>query len=128
MSEPNGHREHLEQRAAEVRARLEQRLELIDERRHHLAAVARSAARPPLSWLLLAAAGIAATLFVVHRVRSGRARAPRYSNGVRPEKGVLRQGLERAATSLVAVAAQRLGRQGLDRLLAEPAGGPSQPR
>ena len=34
MSEANGHREQLEQRANEVRSKLERRLKLIDERGH----------------------------------------------------------------------------------------------
>lgn len=122
MSERNGRRELLEHRAEEVRARLAQRLSLIDERRHRFADVARAATRPPLSFVLLAAAGIAATLFIVQRMRARRTRSRDLSQllrGPAREKSFLVQGLERAATSLVAGAAQRIGRRGLDRLLAE---------
>jgi len=129
MSEANGHREHLEQRAAEVRSRLGQRLRVIDERRHQVAEIARAATRPPASVVLLAAAGAVATLFLVRRLRARQAHPPLLSYLLPPapvpEKSLLRQGLERVATSLVVVAAQRLGKRGLDQLLAEP---PAEPR
>jgi hypothetical protein len=124
MSEANGHREHLEHRAAEVRSRLERRLDLIGERGHRVAEVARAATRPPASFLLLAAAGAAATLFIVTRARARRRPSQRLSHWLAPaparEKSFLVQGLEKAAMSLVSVTVQRLGRRGLDQLLAEP--------
>jgi hypothetical protein len=135
MSEPNGHREHLEQRAAEVRSRLEQRLHTLDERGEHVVEVARAATRPPASIVILAAAGIAATWFIVKRVRARR--APRLSLAdlfvpaqPPPQKSLIVQGLEKTAASLLTVAVQRLGRRGLDQLLAEPSSEPSpeQPR
>jgi hypothetical protein len=124
MSEVNGHREHLEQRANEVRAKLEQRLGMIDERRHRVADAARAAARPPTSIILFAAAGAAVALFLMQRVRARRARAQRLMRLLQPaappEKSLFVQSMQKAATSLAVVAVQRLGRRGLDRWLAEP--------
>jgi hypothetical protein len=125
MSEANGQREHLEDRAAEVRSRLERRLDVIDERRHRVAEIARSVTRPPTSIVLLAAAGAAFTLFFLLRAR--RRRAPSFSQWFAPatpvqrERSALVQGLGKAAASLAVVAVQRLGKRGLDQLLAEPA-------
>jgi hypothetical protein len=129
MSEANGHREHLEQRAAEVRSRLEQRLHALDERGEHVVEMARAVTRPPASVLILAAAGIAATWFIVKRVRARRAPRLRLADlflpaAPPPQKSLIVQGLEKTAASLLTVAVQRLGRRGLDQLLAEPSGEP----
>jgi hypothetical protein len=125
MSETNGHREHLEQRATEVRSRLEQSLHALDERGEQVVDLARAATRPPASVVILAAAGIAAAWFIVKRVRARR--APRLSLAdlflpatPPPQKSLIVQGLEKTAASLLTVAVQRLGRRGLDTLLAEP--------
>ena len=135
MSEPNGHREQLEQRAAEVRSRLEQRLHALDERGEHVVDVARAAMRPPASIAILAVAGIAATWFIVRRVRARRAPKLRLSDLFQPaapppQKSLILHGLESAAASLVTVAVKRLGQRGLDQLLAEPGHEPlpEQPR
>jgi len=139
MSEVNGHREHLEQRANEVRAKLEHRLRLIDERRHHVADVARVATRPPVSILLLGAAGVAAAIFVVRRIRARREPTPlalfaqllqllQPAPPPPPEKSRLGQGMKRAATSLALVAVERIGRQGLDHWLGEPSAPPGSSR
>ena len=130
MSETNGHREQLEHRAAEVRSRLEQRLHALDERREQVVEIARAAARPPASIAILAVAGIAATWFIVRRVRAHRAPKLRLSDLFQPaapppRKSLILQGLESAAASLVTVAVKRLGQRGLDQLLATPAGDPS---
>jgi hypothetical protein len=131
-SEVNGHREHLENRAAEVRARLEKKLSLIEERRHHVADVVRSALRPPASVIILGAVGVVASLFFL-RSRARRARAAPLSSLLLQllpppplrEKSFLVQGLERAAASFVIGAVQRIGKRSLDQLLAEA---PPEPR
>jgi uncharacterized protein (DUF934 family) len=109
-----------------VRAKLERRLSLIDERRHRVADVARAVARPPTSIFLFAAAGALAALFLVHKARARRSRAQRFARLLQPatppEKSVFVQSLQKAATSLALVAVQRLGRRGLDHWLAEPSG------
>src|SRR5690348_7609559 len=124
MSEPNGHREQLEQRAAEVRSRLEQRLHALDERGEQAVDLARAATRPPASIAILAVAGLAATWFIVRRVRARRAPKLRLSDLFQPaapprQKSMILHGLESAAASLVTVAVKRLGQRGLDQLLAE---------
>lgn len=126
MSEPNGHREQLEQRAAEVRSRLEQRLHALDERGEQVVELARAATRPPASIAILAVAGIAATWFIVRRVRARRAPKLRLSDLFQPaapppQRSLILQGLESAAASLVTVAVKRLGQRGLDQFFAEPA-------
>jgi hypothetical protein len=133
MTETNGHREHLEQRAAEVRSRLEQRLHALDERGEQVVEMARAATRPPVSIALLAVAGAAATWFIVRRVRARRAPKLRLSDLFQPatpprQKSMILQGLESAAASLVTVAVKRLGQRGLDQFLAEPEPPPEQPR
>jgi hypothetical protein len=132
MSETNGHREQLEQRANEVRAKLEQRLHVIDERGHRLANVARAAARPPVSIVLCAVAGAAAALFIIHKVRARPSFAERLARLLQPalppperKKSLLMNGVQEAATSLAVVAAQRAGKRGLDRWLAEQGSAPT---
>jgi hypothetical protein len=130
MSEANGHREHLEQRAEQVRAKLERRLKLIDERRHRVADVARAATRPPTSFVLLAAAGAAAAVFIIARIRARRSPLERIARLLQPavpppEKSLFVQSIQKAATSLAVVAVQRVGRRGLDRWLAESPDSPT---
>lgn len=125
MSEPNGHREQLEQRAADVRSRLEQRLHALDERGEQAVELARAATRPPASIAILAVAGIAATWFIVRRVRARRAPKLRLGDLFQPaapppQRSLILHGLESAAASLLTVAVKRLGQRGLDQLLAEP--------
>lgn len=128
MSETNGHREQLEQRADELRAKLEQRVQLIELRRHRLADVARAAVRPPTAILLFAVAGAAAALFLIHHVRSRRVRpslAERLVLLLQPaalpeQPGMLTQSVKKAATSLAVTAVKRIGTRGLERWLAEP--------
>jgi len=125
MSEANGHREHLEQRAEEVRSKLERSLRLIDERRHRVAQVARSATRRPASLVLFALAGAAAVVFIAQRVRRRRSTGERLLRLLEQppapaEKSQLVQNVQKAATSLAVVAVQRLGRRALDRWLTEP--------
>lgn len=125
MSEANGRLEHLEQQAEQVRSKLERRVKLLDERRHRVVDVARSAARQPLSIALLAAAGMAAAIFIVQRVRARRTPTERFvrllESATPREKSVFAQSVQKAATSLAVLAVQRAGKRGLDRWLAEPA-------
>lgn len=124
MSETNGHREQLEQRANEVRAKLERRLHLIDARGHRLSNVVRAATRPPTSIVLLAVAGAAAAVFLIHRARARHSFTERLTRLLQPpappEKKGLMHSVQEAATSLAVVAAQRVGKRSLDRWLAEP--------
>lgn len=125
-------REQLEHRAAEVRRRLEQRLDVIDDRRQQLTAVARAAIHPPVSVLLIAAAGAVTTALVVRGVRRRRSRqnwAALLSPAQEPAReSLLANAFKKAALSLIAVAVQRLGKRGLDLILAEgPAATPPVP-
>jgi len=119
MSEANGHREQLEQRANEVRAKLERRLNLIDERRHRVVDLARAATRPPTSIVLLAAAGAVAALFLFQRVRARRSPVERLLRLLertnQPEASPLVQNIKKATSSLAVLAVQRAGKRGLDR-------------
>jgi hypothetical protein len=125
-------REELEHRAAEVRRRLEQRLNVIDDRREQLTAVARAAIKPPVSVVLIAAAGAVTTALVVRGIRRRRNRqswAALLSPAQEPAReSLLANAFKKAAMSLIAVAVQRLGTRGLDLLLAEgPAAAPPVP-
>jgi hypothetical protein len=118
-------REQLEHRAAEVRRRLEQRLDVIDDRRQQLTAIARAAIRPPVSVVLIAAAGAVTTALVVRGIRRRRSREQSWAALLAPaqeparEGGLFANAFKKAALSLIAVAVQRLGTRGLDLLLAE---------
>jgi len=129
MSEANGHREHLEHRAEEVRSKLERSLRLIDERRHRVVEVARSARQRPASFVLFALAGAAAVVFIVQRVRARRSTAERFLRLLEApapvEKSPLVQNVQKAVTSLAVLGVQRLGRRALDRWLTEPGGAES---
>lgn len=122
MNDSDEPRRLLELRAAEVRGRLEDRIDQLNQRGHRVVATARAAVRPPTTVILAAAVGLAAVLLVAQRLRARRreqsalARLGRLLEPQRPsEKGFVVRGLERAGTSLVALGAQRLARQGLDR-------------
>jgi hypothetical protein len=118
-------REQLEQRAEATRSRLEQRLEALDERRDRLGSILRSASTPPVPVVLLGAAGLIATGFIVRSLTRRRAPslAQRFRDALestepRRADGLLLSTLKRSALSLITAAAQRLATQGLDRLLA----------
>jgi hypothetical protein len=122
----NGRRTQLEQRAEAVRTRLERRLDALDERRDHLVALARKAARPPVSVILIGAASAVGVLIVAQQLRKGRPnRSQRLGAAVfgvpaRKPESFLAKAFKRAALALLATAVQRVGTRGLDRLLPEP--------
>lgn len=134
MGETNGDRiEQLEQRAREVRSRLEQRLDLLDARRQRMVDLARAATRPPASIALMAAVGATAAAIIVYKVRQRqrpaarlqRAFAPLVQRAPLPESdGMIMRAVKRSVVSVITLAIQRLGKQGLDRLLAEPEAAP----
>jgi hypothetical protein len=124
MNDSDEPRRLLELRAAEVRGRLEDRIDRLNERGHRMVATARAAVRPPTTVILAAAVGLAAVLLIARRVRARRRQQTvlsRLGRLLEPErgreKGVVVRGLERAGTSLIALGAQRLARQGLDAWL-----------
>ena len=63
-------REVLERRAALVRARLEQRLDVLDKRRDNLVHRVQSLTKPPVPMLALLAVGVLGTIWIVRRSRS----------------------------------------------------------
>lgn len=124
----NGQRRtHLEQRAEAVRTRLERRLDALDERRDHLVALAKKAARPPVSVILIGAASVAGALFVAQQLRkqgptrSQRLGAALFGVPARKPESFLAKAFKRAALAFVATLVQRVGTRGLDRLLPEAA-------
>lgn len=124
--EVNGERrEQLEQRAEAVRAKLERRLEALDERRDHVLALAKKATRPPVSVALLGAATVVGAAVVVyqfrkkHPSRGKRLGAAMLGVPARPPEGFFARALKQAALSLVATLVHRVGTRGLDRLLPE---------
>lgn len=132
----NGERRaQLEQRAEAVRARLERRLDALDERRDHLVALAQRATRPPVSVVLLGAAAVVGVAVVVRQIRKRPSRGQRLGAAMlgvpaRKPEGFLAKAFKRAALSFVATLVQRVSTRGLDRLLPEtpPAELPEAPR
>lgn len=122
----NGERRtQLEQHAEAVRTRLERRLDALDERRDHLVALVKKAARPPVSVILLGAASAVAAVVVVQQLRKGRPSrgqrlgAAMFGVPARKPESFLAKAFKRAALALVATVVQRVGSRGLDRLLPE---------
>jgi hypothetical protein len=127
MNEQTNRAEDLEDRAARARVRLEHTLDELDERKDRLMEAAKGLTRPPASIIVGAAVGLAATAFIVQRVRARRrrsslrglleARSPR-------ETSFFVQGLQNAGLSLLTLFVQRLGTRGVDRLLGQADGLP----
>ena len=116
----NGHRRELEQRAEEVRSRLERRLDALDERRDRVVELVKKAASPPISVALLGTAAVVGAAVVIHQVRQRSHRRPRrFVQAVRQPDGFVAKVLKRAALSLVATLVQRMSQRGLERLLPE---------
>lgn len=124
MNDSEEPRRLLELRADESRQRLQQQLTRLNERRLRVVQTARAAVRPPTTVIVAAAVGLAAVLLLANRIRARRRQRSALARVSRllapphvPEKGFVVRGLERAGTSLVALGAQRLARQGLDNWL-----------
>jgi len=118
-------RSQLEQRAEAVRARLERRLDALDERRDQVVALAKTVARPPVSIALLGAAAVVGTAVVVyqfkkkHPSRGKRLGAALLGVPAKKPEGFFARALKQAALSLVATLVHRVGTQALDRVLPE---------
>ena len=118
-------RSQLEQRAEVVRARLERRLDELDERRDHLLDLAKKATRPPVSVVVLGAATAVGVVLVASSLRRHRPGPTRRMGAAmlgvpaRKPEGFLVQAFKRAALALVATVIQRVSQRGLDRLLPE---------
>lgn len=117
-------RSQLERRAEAVRARLERRLDALDERRDHLVELAKRATRPPVSVVLLGAASVVGAAVVVHQIRKRPSRGQRLGAALfgvpaRKPEGFLAKAFKRAALAFVATLVQRVSTRGLDHLLPE---------
>jgi hypothetical protein len=124
----NGERRALlERRAEAVRARIERRLDALDERRDNVVEFVQRATRPPVSVVLLGAATVVGAAVVVHQIRKrSPSRGQRFGAAmlglpVRKPEGFLVKAFKRAALSFVATLVQRVSTRGLDHLLPEQA-------
>jgi hypothetical protein len=122
----NGERRaQLERKAEAVRARLERRLDALDERRDHLVELAKRATRPPVSVVLIGAATLVGAAVVVHQIRkqrpsrSQRLGAAMFGAPALEPESFLVKAFKRAALSFVAALVQRVSTRGLDHLLPE---------
>jgi hypothetical protein len=127
MNEQTDRSGTLEDRAARARVRLEHSLDELDERKDRLIEAAKSLSRPPASIIVGAAVGLAATAFIVQRVRARRRRSSfrgLLEARTPQEKSFFVQGLQNAGLSLLTLLVQRLGTRGVDRLLGQADGLP----
>jgi hypothetical protein len=122
----NGERRALlERRAEAVRARIERRLDALDERRDHVVDLVQRATRPPVSVVLLGAATVVGAAVVVHQLRKQRpSRGQRFGAAMfglptRKPESFLIKAFKRAALSFVATLVTRVSTRGLDHLLPE---------
>jgi hypothetical protein len=127
MQKAAGDRTYLENQATDARLRLEARLRALFERRRYWTAAARRAAHPPTAALVVAALGLTALVLIAQRMQTRRTRQLRRREVLMrprsqplPDKGFLRQTLEKTARALLANAARQLGRRGLEQLLHRP--------
>lgn len=119
----NGDRlESLEREAAASRSRLNERLSVLDGRKDRLVQSVKNATKPPLSLLVLAGVGIAATVLIVRRIRRRRVGslervATQWLAALEPPAppSPLFIALKRGAISLAAQGVQELGRRGMER-------------
>jgi hypothetical protein len=110
----------LEDRAAQTRERLAHTLDEIGERKGRLIQAARTVSKSPTSVVVAAVVGVAATAFLVQRLRERRRRSSfrgLREAPTRQEKGILAQELQSAALSLFKLFVQRMGARGIARLL-----------
>jgi hypothetical protein len=115
-SNGNDRRALLERRAAVVRERIEQRLEVLEHRRDGLVQRVRSVAKASYVIAAVVAVGVVGAALIV-RARRRRQQAHLQWLG-RPEpRGWFSQSFEKAAVSLGAATLHRLGAWGLDNAL-----------
>lgn len=122
-------REVLEQRAEAVRMRLERRLDALDERRGRVVELAKQAARPPVSILILGTVALVGVALIVRGVRRRPPPRPLLQSLFAPpppprREGFVGQALKGAALSFLAGLAQRASARGLERLLPELSSAP----
>lgn len=117
---PTGERRaQLERRAAEVRARLEQRLQLLEQRRDGLVHRVRTLTTPPVSVAIVALAGVAGALWLAYRAGTRR-RYPGKVMLVRQsgKPSAVGRLLRRFAISLGVAVLRRMTARGVERLSA----------
>jgi hypothetical protein len=114
-SNGNDRRALLERRAALVRERIEQRLEVLEQRRDGLIRRVQSFTKPPLSVIAVLGVGmVGAALLIRARRRQARfAWLPQR----KPDQGWLARSFQKAAVSLGAAALHRLGAWGVESAL-----------
>lgn len=115
-SNGNDRRELLERRAAMVRERIEQRLEVLEHRRDGFVRRVQSFTKPPIAIVAVVAVGVVGAALLLRRARRQRARLD-WLGGPAPRRGWLARSFEKAAVSLGAAALHRLGVFGLDSAL-----------
>lgn len=126
-------REQLEERANAVRARLADRLDVLEERGERVRALAHTLTRPPASIFLLGAVGVALTAVVVYKVRHRPSAFERLIEQLRPvpeppPEGRIVGVLKRGALSLLTLGVRRLARRGLSQLMAATSEYDDEPR
>jgi hypothetical protein len=116
----------LERRAALVRERIEQRLEVLERRRDGLVQRVQSLTRPSLAVAAVLAVGVFGILLVQ---RARRRRQARFDWLARrePEPGWFSRAFEKAAVSLGAAALHRLGAWGVHSAMSRAPSAPSLP-
>lgn len=115
---PTGERRaQLERRAAEVRARLEQRLQLLEQRRDGLVHRVRALTTPPVSVAIVAVAGVASALWLAYRAGMRRRDMGRVMVvGQSGKPSALGRMLRRVAISLGVALLRRMTARGVERL------------
>jgi len=114
-SNGNERRALLERRAALVRERIEQRLDVLGHRRDGFIRRVQSFTKPPFAVAAVVAVGVVGAALLLRRARRRRQRE--WLGQPAPRRGWLARSFERAAVSLGAAALHRLGVWGLDSAL-----------
>jgi hypothetical protein len=122
-------RDNLEREAEAVRARLSNRLALLDSRKDRVVDSVKAMAKPPLSLLLLGAGvAIFATVLIVRKLRHRPSELEKIIAEFLQESKLLppppdsplKRALMRGITSAVTLGLREAGRRGVARLLAPP--------
>lgn len=116
-SNGNERRALLERRAAMVRERIEQRLEVLERRRDSLIQRVQSLTKPPVTVVAVLVVGVIGVALLVRRARRRKQARFAWLAQRPPERGWLARSLEKAAVSLGAVALHRLGALGIESAL-----------